>query len=491
MAMHSIQIDKYNSLSDRDRQIVDSFLDEKLTMEEIGNVHGLTRARVQQILAGVGIRGREIQAIRTQEAALRREQKIASLASDIALDSADLVNKGLTSEEIDEVLPFLVPGEAVEDLKIAFDKVRNDQGLTVARASGRTGLSREAVEAALYFILARHLDLPTDRMRPASVLSRAVMLELPAMLSRQGLDRGEVFSVLQAVAAGMEADDLKDRTLSASQYNTLREEFLSQHGLESERGSSLWPVSSQTIMARLDGWNEALDGLGLETNEAPEGFGESTYSPEDYEQAIQDFKESALEKGFPPVLDRYREWVVLEADEGRRRPSAEAVRGAYGSWSQAMQADGNSSLVERPSDRRRARRAREAAESAEQELLYAKEDEIDRIDEQIDARREALAARGGSSAADEELTELEYRKERLAAERDALADSAARWKQQLARWAENDRQAAADRKQQDEQMKVNERQNRINLILSIAVAAGSFVVPLLVWWLETFGPRGN
>ncbi|KFC51325.1 hypothetical protein GY12_11665 [Micrococcus luteus] len=135
------------------------------------------------------------------------------------------------------------------------------------------------------------------------------------------------------------------------------------------------------------------------------------------------------------------------------------------------------------------RRERDAAQSAEQELVYAKEDEIERLDEQIDARRRRIAEGGESAEAEEEISELEYRKERLAAERDALATAAQRWKQQLERWAADDEAARADRIQQDKQLALNKRQFFVNLILSIAVALGSFLVPLLVWWLEVFGPQ--
>lgn len=489
--MGALEIDQsvYEQMSDRDKAIIDELIREKPTLKQLGRKYGITRQRVSQILNRAGIDGRKVQELRTEESSQNRAQHIHNLAEDIKADGVALAEKGMTASQIDDILPFLWPDENSSDLKMAFDEVRSTSGLSIAKDGSNKAMSDDLVRASLYFVLARHLGLDVTDIQPSSAVPGGILCELPSVLEAQGLDKDGILTVLQTVGSGVAAEGLSGQTMSTSQYTQIRSEFLDENNLKSGKGRPVWPVTNQTVMSRLGGWNEALGDLGLKPNVVPEGFGDSTFSPQDYENSIREFKSFAADQRLGASPERYRAWVVDQLEEGFSRPSPEAIRATYGSWSQALNAGGDSALIERPSDRRRMRRERDAAQSAEQELVYAKEDEIERLDEQIDARRRRIAEGGESAEAEEEISELEYRKERLAAERDALATAAQRWKQQLERWAADDEAARADRIQQDKQLALNKRQFFVNLILSIAVALGSFLVPLLVWWLEVFGPQ--
>jgi hypothetical protein len=162
--------------------------------------------------------------------------------------------------------------------------------------------------------------------------------EVAAVLDRHGIE-AEIQARILIMTANARAHAASDPavTISRRLYDKLRGEILSELGLVSARGATVWPPSGQTVMTRLGGgyWAEALISMGLPPGEGGRERGLLRFTENDYENAVADFLASVEEIGHPSTYEAFSRWIDGEERTGRRRPSAPAVRLHFTSWNNA------------------------------------------------------------------------------------------------------------------------------------------------------------
>ena len=154
----------------------------------------------------------------------------------------------------------------------------------------------------------------------------------------QGRDERQAYELLHERVTGR-ALEPGGASISVAQYDAARLEYLDETGQESVVGKAVWPPTSQTIRHKLGGgsWASAMEALGLQANSG-RARGASTFSESDYREALMDFMTAAAGEATATSYTAFASWVKQQKADGRRRPSAAAVRAHFGSWSAAKQA---------------------------------------------------------------------------------------------------------------------------------------------------------
>lgn len=120
--------------------------------------------------------------------------------------------------------------------------------------------SLTVIESAVWYVLARSLRLTGDLATALREVNPPDAREVTETLRGQGLDPKLVAGVLCLVAtARAHASVHRDVALTHQRYKEVRREVLDELSLESGRGSTVWPPTSQTVMKRLGGafWTDA------------------------------------------------------------------------------------------------------------------------------------------------------------------------------------------------------------------------------------------
>jgi len=125
-------------------------------------------------------------------------------------------------------------------------------------------------------------------------------------------------------------------TITGSRYNELRSELLEAMGLKSAKGAKPWPPTRQTITKRYEGWNDALESMGLATASKGRPKGLVVFTEQDYTQSIIDFIADATASGTEQTFANYDQWVKEQATASTRRPSPASIRNYFGAWLPAL-----------------------------------------------------------------------------------------------------------------------------------------------------------
>lgn len=209
----------------------------------------------------------------------------------------------------------------------------------------RAAVPRSAVDASVWFMLGRSLNVTTSETPGSDALEPQLIEAVSSMLQAQG-SADLATTVLDTIQAGRErlgADSTL--TLSAARYDQLRSEFIAANQIHSGKGLTLWPVGSTTALKRAGGsWNAALAQAGLATVSTPKNstFGKARFTAEAFQSAVADFAAAADDAGSAATYQGYVTWQREQKQQGRSdRPSGAAIRNAYGSWSAALAAHGD------------------------------------------------------------------------------------------------------------------------------------------------------
>lgn len=130
------------------------------------------------------------------------------------------------------------------------------------------------------------------------------------------------------------------KSLSATQYDKARAEYLEEHRIAARTGVSVWPPTSQTLMKRLGNgsWAAAMAALGLTANSG-RSRGSGSFSADDYRDAIVRFLSAAADVADTTVTSdsfaQYTTWAKAQTASGTKRPSGAAIRQHFGSWETA------------------------------------------------------------------------------------------------------------------------------------------------------------
>lgn len=123
--------------------------------------------------------------------------------------------------------------------------------------------------------------------------------------------------------------------LSAAKYEAERKNLLNQLGLNSTKGASTWPPTSQTAVQRFGSWNDALKAAGLATSSIGRARGQLRFDESAYDRAITAFIAVCEDRGVGATYKAYGDYAAEHKGEV---PSAAAVRKFYGSWNSALAA---------------------------------------------------------------------------------------------------------------------------------------------------------
>lgn len=320
-------------LSERNARILDRYAD-GATLQEIAADVGLTREGVRQIVVKHG--GADAEASRAARQAAKeavvthaREVFLASFA-EIA---SELAHEGFTRPEAISRIKVLYPDI---DVDVAEDALKVS-GILFDQNNDVDIFSNVALEAGVWFLLGSELRLKPDPAWSAVYLPQDLLDELGTHLVEASVTPDELSTILGIIGAAQRAA-LEDRTLTitGARYNELRGELLDAMGLKSAKGAKPWPPTRQTIQKRYDGWNDALESMGLATAKKGRQKGLLTFTEEDYAQSIVDFIADATASGTEQTFANYDKWVKEQAAAGIRRPSPASIRNFYGAWLTAL-----------------------------------------------------------------------------------------------------------------------------------------------------------
>lgn len=357
-------------------------------------------------------------------------------------------------------------------ISAAVDVLRDRDGIRIDKAKSGSDLSDSYALSSLLYLAGQRFEVKDKETSAEVALEQDLVVNVTEKLLEQGMSSVAIVRVLNVIQAAKDAIATNPQlTLSRAAYDSLRKDFLDTHAIASERGRKAWPVTGLTVANRLGGsWNKALESVNMTTSDVPVGFGAAQFPAKEYQAAIQDFKTYAAVDNTGSTYDDYIAWVEREKRENRTRPSGPSLRANFPSFNEAMRHDGSAQKLNRVTERRQRTESVSTDSSApEAELIRAKEDEISRIEEELEARSEA------GTLTNEEADALRQQSQLAEATIVRYKQEGQRWEQQKLQWVENDKQG--------------KRQFRINLIMALAVGVGAAAAPIIVWFLQTFGPK--
>ncbi|MBO1336325.1 sigma factor-like helix-turn-helix DNA-binding protein [Streptomyces sp. VRA16 Mangrove soil] len=313
------------------------------TLQEIGEQFGVTRERVRQILVHLGTAVTAVEARGARREA-RAEELSVQVKEFLEVHRAAIVAMSEGGAKRSDVearyallfpeIPAAVVREAVTEAGVLFDV--DVQEFAFAQC---------AIEAAVWYVLARDLGLAADRARAVHEMDLDEMEGVGSLLLREGVAAETVADILGlAHAARTKVSDGavagEEFGIAKARYDTWRESVLDELGMESSKGSTPWPPTSQTVMKRLGGgaWAQAQRALGLTPDRRGRPPGGLVYEPQDYPAALRDFLSDAARAGTPTTYQAYEIWVRTQDRAGHRRPAPASIRLYYKSWTTAKRA---------------------------------------------------------------------------------------------------------------------------------------------------------
>lgn len=218
----------------------------------------------------------------------------------------------------------------VTSARVAIDMLNR---LRQSRGGSSQRFSQDSLTAALLLVFSVVNNL--DSGDPSTVSDSL----RKAIEAQTGDDKQDLVErALKRIAAAQAAIAVNpSMTLTAKEYEKSRKRMIDAVGLKTERGSSVWPPTSQTIIKRFGGyWNEALDSIGLNVRSGRKRGG-LRFTEKSYISALRSFAAWCARNSVSPSYKAYTQWVVATDKKGKV-PSGAAIRQRYGSWSAATRA---------------------------------------------------------------------------------------------------------------------------------------------------------
>ncbi|MET4639565.1 sigma factor-like helix-turn-helix DNA-binding protein [Mycetocola sp. 2940] len=448
--------------SPRNDLIVKRFVEELLTLEQIADEFGVSRARIGQILKEANVDARAVQRQRTLGRADVRAGEVRSFADEISDAAVRLAALGLARADIEANLAAFRPDTDPGIISASIDYLRDAGRLVIDRSGGEQKVPDSVLRSSLLYAVGRRYELVAPQTSAELSMDPEMVADTNRVLASAGVPPEEILQVLNVIQAASEriaADE--SVTLSGTSYDATRAAFLADHPA-SDRQAVAWPVGSLTVSRRLGGsWNAALSSLGIKTQSAPEGFGAAQYTRSELARTIRDF----IASGVGTAYADYEQWVQTEKGSGRVRPSGPSVRYAYGSWNDAVRSGGDAERVDRVTERRL---RKPATQSTLDELIEHEEGERERLSDELMRQAES------GKLTPELLESIEHQKAVATATLHRYRQEGERWDEQVRRWAKQDTQG--------------DRQFKINLWLAVAIGASAAIAPMVVWWLDRLFP---
>lgn len=309
-----------SKFADRDAEIERLYLEDGLTLEEIGRKFQLTRERVRQLLKR---RGADNPA---QSSGVRRDRKANAAA--VADEQFDASTRGrLVSLLLRAEVPIL---EIVARLS-QLGHVVDEPTVTAYARRHRLPIPRPGEARFPPSILRLAvLAAATDASGEIAMDDQAIWIESEALHQLAAVSSGpaEVSALAARASAARRAPE--PGTITKAAYEMWRDTWLARF----PKSDSLpWPPTAQTVMKRLGGgyWSDALRDVGLLPSERGRSRGALVFTEEnEYETAMSEFLTTSASEDRPVSMAEYDRWAV-----GRVVPSAAAVRTHFGGWNAA------------------------------------------------------------------------------------------------------------------------------------------------------------
>ncbi len=345
------------------------------TLSAIGEKFGVTRERVRQILAKQGaVTAEDARRVRREARADELFEAVRRFLDEYREVLTEMAASGVPRTEVEARFRLLIPAVPAAIVREGLSQA----GILFDVDVQEFKFSEAVIESAVWFALARELDLAVAPATAVRQLDVAAATELTEVLQAEGLDPDVVANILLSVeAAKAYAAANLGVGLSAQRYNAQRSKILIELGFQSRQGSAPWPPTSQTVMKRLGAgaWADALIGIGLTPDKRGRQRGLLVFNETQYTQAVSGFLDFASRTGQPQSFEMYGKWVDQEERAGRHWPAPASVRLRFGNW---MNAKRSAAAVDSESTKGR-RLARNAAASEAAIALHQAQSEIDEL----------------------------------------------------------------------------------------------------------------
>lgn len=325
----------------RDREIIEAWETEPLTLEQLGARFDLTRERVRQILKRHGAKSKA-EVISEAKAALEVQfeaQRPVLVARLTELAVGNLLTRSQVAKTVSREYPEF-PEEMIKELilssRIPFSNAKS-------RASNRFSDSQLEIAVLLCF------GLCYPRALQSGDYSRYVSGDHEAELKKFSTSESfpsniDFSSLLNAIGySSLKREQKVLDPFAHVDYERRRVELWSQNGWGSGSGGKNWPPTQQTIAKRLGGgyWNDAMKRLGFPIS-SKKGRPRTGYlhNRETILTSLGEFLiHCATDNGSNSTSVRaFETWRRQASSEGVDHASAATIRATFGSWSEALHA---------------------------------------------------------------------------------------------------------------------------------------------------------
>jgi hypothetical protein len=306
------------------------------TMQAIADDVGVSRARIQQILAARG----EVVATALEARKRRRVDKRSTEAEKFWRQHGTtveaLANQGQSKQQILDRFTLLFPELEQVTIQIALDR----SGITFSKPTDPRHFPDAALELGVWYVLGLHLQLEPDRGAALASMDFEEASELREALGQRGFSCDQIAEILAVAIEARELAATTARSLSKAKYDQLRTRTVASR--RDDQGLHPWPADSQTVIKRLGNgyWSEAMVTIGLVPNERGRSRGLLMFSEDSYPRALEKYVNDRRAAGATTSFDDYDVWRRREYRDGRTWPSGIAIRNRFGSWSSAMRSTG-------------------------------------------------------------------------------------------------------------------------------------------------------
>ena len=334
----TVDYEEVRSLKGDERgKVIRDLYEGGLTLQEIGDIFGVTRERVRQINLKYGGSAAEISIEkRTSDRDSALQGKADRFVDEYRNAIHSLADEGLSRSDIEARFNLLEPSIESEVVRRGFDKVQAEFNINIQDLA----FSDEVLAETVWLFTGLNHSSLASPAESLLLLDTSGALELSQTLISASVDRETIAAFLR-ISSGAKAQNESDGlVLTRKEYANTRRELQAHFGWTSGKGSATWPPTSQTIQKRLgEGyWADAMHSLEISPGDRGRPRGLLKFTDEDYLDAVATFVAHAGRSGITATFSGYGEWVLEEERAGRVHPSSAAVRIFFGNWLNARRA---------------------------------------------------------------------------------------------------------------------------------------------------------
>ena len=309
-----------------------------MRLEEIGRHFELSRERVRQIVDKCGgPSAAEVNTARRLAGEQQRADEVGTFVAAYSEPIKRLAAAGATRWEVEQSIQLLCPELSTSLVGAGLDRI--DVLFNVAVME--TNYSAAVIDAAVWYALGVQHGVSGEAPEALPFVDTSVATELHELLTGVGVSETHVSDVLATIAlARRQVEAGEELGLSKKRYDSCRSDFLEAQGLDSSKGTTNWPPTSQTVMARFGRgyWSTALESLGMSPMSGGRKRGLLMFTSAEYIGGVADYIRFAAAHHSGATFAGYEEWTVAEDRVGRRRPSGPSVRLHFRTWTNAKRA---------------------------------------------------------------------------------------------------------------------------------------------------------